>query len=203
MVLAPLLWIVNDRVIARWFATSDEPPPFDRIDDPGTPVIIAGFGRVGQIVGRVLNMRNIKFTAVDASPDHVDSVRRFGNKIYYGDATRFDLMRGEGRAGATAGRLRGQHRGLARHRAAGATELPQRENPCPRTQSHPPDGIARSRHRGADSRDLRGQRGTGQKLVLADLGEDAERIDRLVATFVAHDQEMLDRRRRYSAMKTN
>ena len=57
--------------IARWFVASDEPPPFDRIDDPGTPVIIAGFGRVGQIVGRVLNMRNIKFTAVDASPDHV------------------------------------------------------------------------------------------------------------------------------------
>ena len=93
MVLAPLLWIFNDRVLEPWLMRDAETPPFDRIDDPGTPVIIAGYGRVGQIVGRVLNMQNIQFTALDASADQVDVVRRFGNKIYYGDATRLDLLR--------------------------------------------------------------------------------------------------------------
>jgi glutathione-regulated potassium-efflux system ancillary protein KefC len=93
MVFAPLLWILNDRVLSPWLERGEADAPFDRIDDPATPVIIAGYGRVGQIVGRVLNMRAIPFTALDASPDAVDSVRKFGNKIYYGDATRLDLLR--------------------------------------------------------------------------------------------------------------
>ena len=57
------------------------------------PVVIAGFGRVGQIVGRVLRIRKIGFTALDAAPTHVDFLRKFGNRIYYGDATRLDLLR--------------------------------------------------------------------------------------------------------------
>jgi monovalent cation:proton antiporter-2 (CPA2) family protein len=91
MVLAPLAWIVNDKLLQPWLA-NEEPAPFDLIDDPATPVIIAGYGRFGQIVGRLLNMRGVKFTALDAASDHVDSVRRFGNKIYYGDASKLDLL---------------------------------------------------------------------------------------------------------------
>jgi voltage-gated potassium channel Kch len=56
-------------------------------------VIIAGFGRVGQVVGRLMSARKISFTAIDASPEHIDFMRRFGNKIYYGDASRLDLLR--------------------------------------------------------------------------------------------------------------
>jgi glutathione-regulated potassium-efflux system ancillary protein KefC len=93
MVIAPLIWIAHDKLLVPWLNRDAEAAPFDRIDDPATPVIIAGYGRVGQIVGRILNMRNINFTAVDAASDHVDSVRRFGNKIYYGDATKLDLLR--------------------------------------------------------------------------------------------------------------
>ena len=59
-------------------------------------VIIAGFGRFGQIVSRVLRARHIKFTALDSSQTHVDFVRRFGNRIYYGDASRLDLLRAAG-----------------------------------------------------------------------------------------------------------
>ncbi len=59
-------------------------------------MIIAGFGRVGQIVSRVLRARHIKFTALDSSQTHVDFVRRFGNRIYYGDASRLDLLRAAG-----------------------------------------------------------------------------------------------------------
>jgi voltage-gated potassium channel Kch len=59
-------------------------------------VIIAGFGRFGQIVARVLSARHIKFTALDSNQTHVDFVRKFGNKVYYGDASRLDLLRAAG-----------------------------------------------------------------------------------------------------------
>ncbi len=60
------------------------------------PVIIAGFGRFGQIVARILRLRKIPFTALDSNQTHVDFVRNFGNKIYYGDASRLDLLRAAG-----------------------------------------------------------------------------------------------------------
>ena len=56
-------------------------------------MIIAGFGRVGQIVGRILNLKKIPFTALDGNVEQVESVRRFGRKVYYGDASRLDLLR--------------------------------------------------------------------------------------------------------------
>jgi glutathione-regulated potassium-efflux system ancillary protein KefC/glutathione-regulated potassium-efflux system protein KefB len=59
-------------------------------------VIIAGFGRVGQIVGRVLRMRRIAFTALESSVAQVDFVRRFGNKVYYGDASRLEMLNAAG-----------------------------------------------------------------------------------------------------------
>lgn len=99
MALTPILVSLNARFLDRWFATS-APPAFDRIDEPGNPVIIAGFGRFGQIVARVLRMRRIPFTALEISAEQVDFVRRFGNKIYYGDASRFELLRAAGAADA-------------------------------------------------------------------------------------------------------
>ena len=193
MVLAPLLWMVNDRYIARWFAADDEPPPFDRIDDPGTPVIIAGFGRVGQIVGRLLNMRDIKFTAVDASPDHVDSVRRFGNKIYYGDATRLDLLRAAKveQAQLLVVCVDNTDASLA------IVKLVRRNFPNVKILAR-----ARNRIHLMELRDLgietpiretfAGSVELG-KMVLAGLGDDTQQIDKLVATFVAHDNELLDK----------
>jgi glutathione-regulated potassium-efflux system protein KefB len=56
------------------------------------PVIIAGFGRFGQVVQRVLGGMKIASTVVDVDPNQVDLVRRFGSKAYYGDATRLDLL---------------------------------------------------------------------------------------------------------------
>lgn len=59
-------------------------------------MIVAGFGRMGQIVGRVLRMHNIAFTALERDPGQVDVVRRYGNKVYYGDAARPDVLRAAG-----------------------------------------------------------------------------------------------------------
>lgn len=95
MMVSPLLMWVHDNVIERWLEKSP-PPEFDRIEDDSSRVIIAGFGRVGQIVGRVLSMRRIPFTALEASVAQVDFVRRFGNKVYYGDASRLELLQAAG-----------------------------------------------------------------------------------------------------------
>lgn len=91
MATTPLLFIARDRIVAH-LAARDR-LSFDKIPDENSRVIIAGFGRFGQMVGRVLGLKRIAFTALDASATHVDFVRRFGNKIYYGDASRVDLLR--------------------------------------------------------------------------------------------------------------
>jgi len=98
MMLGPLLSIAYGAVSERWLS----PParPYDAIDEHDIPVIIAGFGRFGQIVARVLRVKGQTFTALDSSQTHVDFVRRFGNKIYYGDASRLELLRAAGAASA-------------------------------------------------------------------------------------------------------
>ena len=95
MIATPLLFIARDR-LARAPASAR---PFDAVEEEN-PVLIAGFGRFGQIVGRVLRMGKIPFTALEIDAGHVDFVRRYGNKIYYGDAARVDLLRAAGAAKA-------------------------------------------------------------------------------------------------------
>lgn len=92
MAVTPFLVLFNERVLGK-LMEQRKPPEFDRIDGPGNPVVIAGFGRFGQIVGRVLRMQKIPFTALDADVEEVDALRRYGNKVYYGDASRLDLLR--------------------------------------------------------------------------------------------------------------
>src|ERR1039457_4663363 len=87
MMIGPLILGLHDRV-RRALVSAEAAAPFDTIAERDNRVIIAGFGRVGQIVSRVLRARHIKFTALDSSQTHVDFVRRFGNRIYYGDASR-------------------------------------------------------------------------------------------------------------------
>jgi monovalent cation:proton antiporter-2 (CPA2) family protein len=90
MVMSPLLLILHDRL----FSAEQEPArPFDTPDDLHPKVIIAGFGRFGQIVGRILRARRIRFTALEISQTQVDFIRRFGNQIFYGDASRLELLR--------------------------------------------------------------------------------------------------------------
>ena len=67
-------------------------------DNPGanSHVIIAGFGRFGQIVARVLTAKRIPFTALDKDPNQVEVLRRFGTVVYFGDPTRLELLRAAG-----------------------------------------------------------------------------------------------------------
>ena len=95
MVLTPMLFAVSERWIIPRLETRRE-PAYDPIDAPATPVIICGFGRVGQVVGRVLRMQNIAFTALDQDSAQVDVVRRFGNKVYFGNPGREEVLRAAG-----------------------------------------------------------------------------------------------------------
>jgi voltage-gated potassium channel Kch len=95
MAATPLLFAASERfLIPRLQA--EPPPDFDTVESSGAPVIICGFGRMGQIVGRVLRMHGIAFTALERDPGQVDVVRRFGNKVYFGDPSRPSLLRAAG-----------------------------------------------------------------------------------------------------------
>jgi glutathione-regulated potassium-efflux system ancillary protein KefC/glutathione-regulated potassium-efflux system protein KefB len=91
MLLSPLLLIADDQ-IGRWFR-APVAPVFDSMDPDEHRVVIAGFGRFGQIIARILRGRGIPFTALEVSQTQVDFVRRFGNRIFYGDAARPEMLR--------------------------------------------------------------------------------------------------------------
>jgi monovalent cation:proton antiporter-2 (CPA2) family protein len=93
MALTPLLIVLNEKYFRIGTAVEEAPREFDRIEPRDHRVIIAGFGRFGQMIARTLRMKKIPFTALEASFEQVDFVRRFGNKIYFGDASRIDLLR--------------------------------------------------------------------------------------------------------------
>ena len=92
MATTPLLLLAYDRAIARRAHVSR---PSDAVSPEG-PVIIAGFGRFGQIVGRLLLANGIRAVVLDHDADQVDSLRKFGYKVFYGDATRLDLLEAAG-----------------------------------------------------------------------------------------------------------
>lgn len=101
MALTPLAMTLDDALRKRTSGKAEE--NFDEIEEPENRIIIAGFGRVGQMVARILTARDIGFTALDISSEQIEVVRRFGNnKAYYGDASRLDML---GAAGAHEAQL--------------------------------------------------------------------------------------------------
>jgi len=93
MAVTPVLFLAYDKLVRPRLRQKVQ-REYDVAPDEDHPVIIAGFGRVGQVVGRLLRVKRIGFTALDASPEHIDFMKNFGNtKLYYGDASRLDLLR--------------------------------------------------------------------------------------------------------------
>lgn len=99
MIASSLLFTLEERFLAPWFKGGPV-QPFDTLPPVHAPVIICGFGRVGQIVGRTLRLKGIPFTALDKNAEQIDIVRRYGSQAYYGDSTRLDLLRAAGAAEA-------------------------------------------------------------------------------------------------------
>jgi CPA2 family monovalent cation:H+ antiporter-2/glutathione-regulated potassium-efflux system protein KefB len=96
MMLTPVLFAGSEKFLLPRLGPRKTPPVYDKIDDADAAVIICGFGRVGQVVGRVLRMQGIRFTALDQDSAQVEVVRRFGNKVYFGNPARADVLRAAG-----------------------------------------------------------------------------------------------------------
>jgi monovalent cation:proton antiporter-2 (CPA2) family protein len=93
MLATPILFAGSEAILRK---RPTPEPVYDTIDAGAASVIICGFGRFGQIVGRVLRMYGISFTALERDAGQVEVVRRFGQKVYFGDPTRPDMLRAAG-----------------------------------------------------------------------------------------------------------
>ncbi|HXD06517.1 MAG TPA: glutathione-regulated potassium-efflux system protein KefC [Burkholderiaceae bacterium] len=97
MLVTPLLLVLVDRYLLPRFAALGQraaPPELNEPQD--APIIIAGFGRYGQIIGRLLYANGLKATVLEHDAEQIEVLRRFGFKLFYGDATRLDLLRTAG-----------------------------------------------------------------------------------------------------------
>lgn len=101
MVLSPLMLIAHGRWVSRCARRriNESERDYDTEMDH-SPVIIAGFGRFGQMVGRLLLANGVVSTIMDSDAEHIESMRQFGFHVYYGDATRLDLLQAAGAAQA-------------------------------------------------------------------------------------------------------
>lgn len=93
MAATPLLLVLLTRLDNK---TTGQQQEADEIDEEQPRVIIAGFGRFGQIAGRLLLSSGVKMVVLDHDPDHIETLRKFGMKVFYGDATRVDLLESAG-----------------------------------------------------------------------------------------------------------
>jgi len=90
MAATPVLFWVDGRV-QRAGEVEPDPEP-EGSEEPEHQVVIAGFGRFGQVVGRLLSMAGIDFTAIEINATEVDFVRRYGHSVHYGDPRRLDVL---------------------------------------------------------------------------------------------------------------
>ena len=91
MALTPLLFFLNQRFVRTYSDISEK--PYDTKVEDETEIIIAGYGRFGQIVSRFLKGQNVRYTVLEHSAAQVETARKFGTKIFYGDASREDIVR--------------------------------------------------------------------------------------------------------------
>jgi len=192
MAATPLLYLLDEHVLRRRLNPAPE-PEYDTIEDEANPVIIASFGRFGQIVGRILKSRGIGFTALESSAEQVEVVRQYGNKVYFGDASRIDLLRA---AGADKARF-----------FVLAIDDVEQAIATARTVRHyfpalPILARARNRHHAHRLMDLgvtmifRDTFYSGLELtrnLLQQFGVDVAEADSIVDTFVKHDEDLLKR----------
>ncbi|WP_434033333.1 glutathione-regulated potassium-efflux system protein KefC [Cupriavidus sp. a3] len=99
MVATPLLLLAYDQLVAPRLGRARARPD-EAITPQDNPVLIAGFGRFGQIIGRLLYSQGIGVTVLDHDPDQIEFLRQYGFKIFYGDTTRLDLLEAAGIARA-------------------------------------------------------------------------------------------------------
>ena len=186
MISTPLLLVALDRVRRHQPGRPSEP-----IDAESPQVLVAGLGRFGHVVGRILRANGIRFTALDENPERVERMKRLGTPAYFGDASRLDVLRTAGAGDATAlvVALDDVERG-ERIVAAARENFPHLKVYA---RAHNRDHAQRLTRAGADavvretflaSLDL-------SERLLAGLGMPESRSREAVETFRAHDENQL------------
>lgn len=92
MAISPLLLIFNDKMLSPILARWQNKLEYDEVEEQENPVIIAGFGRFGLVVGRILLANNYEVTIIDGNPSNIEILRKYGFKLYYGDVTRPQML---------------------------------------------------------------------------------------------------------------
>jgi glutathione-regulated potassium-efflux system ancillary protein KefC len=100
MLVSPLILVAVDRLLLPRYANCGVPQLEEISEQQEAPIIVAGFGRYGQIVSRTLIAQGIPCTVLDHDAEMIEAARSFGYRVFYGDATRLDLLRTAGAANA-------------------------------------------------------------------------------------------------------
>jgi monovalent cation:proton antiporter-2 (CPA2) family protein len=186
---SPLLVIYNKLVQSRRAQNESYDSTWAEADPE---VIIAGFGRVGQITGRLLTANGIPFTALDKNAEHIEFVRKFGNKVFFGDATRFDLLE-------TAGIRHARVLLVAIDDEDEALEIIAAvRHECPHikivSRAHNRVNLLRQRKAGVDLavREMFGSSVEMAEAVLRGIGVSEEKTKDLSRLFTHHDQGLID-----------
>ena len=190
MAMSPMLLLLNDKfeaVVCKDKIT----PNYDQIQNESPEVIIAGFGRFGQIFARILRTQKIPFTAIDRDPNQIDLVRKFGNKVYYGDASRLDIMEAAGVA-------------KAKYFVLAIDDVSDSIKAAETLKEHFPHIkiYARSRNRGHtfDLMDIGVDRIKREMFdsslnftrdLLLDMGMNQVKVDDIIEKFVKHDEDFI------------
>ena len=195
LMATPFVFGFNQRFLRSRFAASTW--KFDEVPNEGSAVILAGFGRYGQIIGRMLRLNEIAFTALEVDYEQVQTVPKFGSKVYYGDASRLDLLEAAGAANAKIFVL--------------AVDDPEASVNIARiVRQHFPHLklIVRARNRshahelldiGVDDlrRETLASSLESAHVMLRELGFSEKRADQMVKTFRKHDEETLRSQMQY------
>lgn len=186
---SPVLGIYN-RILASRKQTNEA---YDTSWDEHEPeVIIAGFGRVGQITGRILAANGVPFTALDRDAEHIEFVQQFGNKVFFGDATRLDLLE-------TAGLREAKVLLVAVDDPEDALEIVKlARHECPHlriiARAHNRVNLLQQRKAGADvaRRELYESSVSMAVDVMRGMGMTEEQAERTAQIFLRHDSGLID-----------
>jgi voltage-gated potassium channel Kch len=179
---------------SQFFSTANCPRVYDTARDQDEPaVIIAGFGRFGQITARILAANGIPFTALDNNAEHIEFVKKFGNKVFYGDASRLDLLRTAGIAHARVLLIALDDE----EQALRVAELVHEHYPDVRVvaRAHNRFSVRLYRQRGAGAvvRELMGSSLEAAGHVLREYGFGEVTAANMVEIFRRHDEETLQK----------
>ncbi|MBV2169597.1 MAG: monovalent cation:proton antiporter-2 (CPA2) family protein [Bdellovibrio sp.] len=190
MILSPFIILVDEKIQSIWMKKRP-PQKYDHIEDSDNKIIIAGFGRFGQIFGRMLRSQGIGFTAIDHDIEQIELLRRFNFKVYYGDASRKEILE-------AAGAKKAQYFVIAVDDMMTATQIAEMVR-----QEYPHLKIyARARNRqhvfelmALDVEHIRRETLDSSLILtgdlLVDLGIPAARARQMVERFRRHDELML------------